>query len=193
MILSLCREAASAPITGLPRRFISDGHRDCVFGGMTESIGPMWSKTKTNPWERDQPPPAGRPRNPGKRTRREDHALLIVRDEFRPAIPRSGWSPPEPVSAYSNSGHKISIWFLGCWWRCTGKKCTGLFSAPNIWYEESWSGHPAATNCLRQLAKLCEEFRAAGCAWAHRRILRCCLIPRLYYKPFEGTKLPAPK
>ena len=29
------------------------------------------------------PPPAGRPRGPGKRTRREDHALLIVRDEFR--------------------------------------------------------------------------------------------------------------
>jgi hypothetical protein len=37
--------------------------------------------------------------SPGKRTRREDHALLIVRGEFRPAIPRSGWSPPEPVSA----------------------------------------------------------------------------------------------
>src|SRR5215472_11754073 len=46
-------------------------------------------------------------RAPGKRTRREDHALLIVRDEFRPAIPRSGWSPPEPVSAYSNSGNKF--------------------------------------------------------------------------------------
>ena len=26
-------------------------------------------------------------------------ALLIVRDEFRPAIPRSGCSPAEPVSA----------------------------------------------------------------------------------------------
>ena len=36
---------------------------------------------------------------PGKRTRREDHALLIVRDEFRPAIPRSGCSPAEPGSA----------------------------------------------------------------------------------------------
>ena len=35
---------------------------------------------------------------PGKRTRREDRALLIVRDEFRPAIPRSGCSP-EPASA----------------------------------------------------------------------------------------------
>src|SRR2546423_15186149 len=52
------------------------------FLGRAESIGPMWSKRKPNPgW--GQPPPAGRPRNPGKRTRREDHALLIVRDEFR--------------------------------------------------------------------------------------------------------------
>ena len=25
--------------------------------------------------------------------------FVIVRVEFRPAIPRSGWSPPEPVSA----------------------------------------------------------------------------------------------
>ena len=32
---------------------------------------------------RDRPPPDGQPRGPGKRTRREDHALLIVRDEFR--------------------------------------------------------------------------------------------------------------
>ena len=32
---------------------------------------------------RDRPPPDGRPRGPGKRTRREDHALLIVHDEFR--------------------------------------------------------------------------------------------------------------
>src|ERR1700688_2283875 len=36
---------------------------------------------------------------PGTRTCREDHALIIVFDEFRPANPRSGWSPPEPVSA----------------------------------------------------------------------------------------------
>jgi hypothetical protein len=34
------------------------------FRGMTESIAPMWSKTnpETKPWERDQPPPVGRPR-----------------------------------------------------------------------------------------------------------------------------------
>src|SRR5438067_7247858 len=36
---------------------------------------------------------------PGYRTSRKEPALPIVRDEFRPAIPRSGWSPPEPVSA----------------------------------------------------------------------------------------------
>src|SRR5450759_5610136 len=36
---------------------------------------------------------------PGYRTRRKKHALPIVRDEFRPAIPRSGCSPALPVSA----------------------------------------------------------------------------------------------
>jgi hypothetical protein len=41
------------------------------------------ARTKTKPWVGTQPPPDGRPRYPGKRTRREDHALLIVRDEFR--------------------------------------------------------------------------------------------------------------
>jgi hypothetical protein len=35
---------------------------------------------------------------PGYRTRRKEHALSIGRDEFRSAIPRSGWSPPEPPS-----------------------------------------------------------------------------------------------
>ncbi len=33
------------------------------------------------------------------RAGRNLHVLPIVRDEFRPANPRSGWSPPEPVSA----------------------------------------------------------------------------------------------
>ena len=46
------------------------------------------------------PPLAGRPRAPAKRTRREEHALFSSSaDEFRPAIPRSGWSPPEPIRA----------------------------------------------------------------------------------------------
>ena len=43
----------------------------------------MLVRQKTKSWGRDRPPPDGRPRDPGKRTRREDHALLIVRDEFR--------------------------------------------------------------------------------------------------------------
>jgi hypothetical protein len=49
---------------------------------MAESIGPMWSKSKPNP---GAGPTASRwsAPGPGKRTRREDHALLIVRDEFR--------------------------------------------------------------------------------------------------------------
>src|SRR5271166_3935451 len=36
---------------------------------------------------------------PSYRTHQEEYALPIVRDEFRPGIPRSGWSPPEPVFA----------------------------------------------------------------------------------------------
>src|SRR5258707_15097626 len=43
----------------------------------------MSVRIKTKPRGGNRPPPAGRPRDPGKRTRREDHALLIVRDEFR--------------------------------------------------------------------------------------------------------------
>ena len=52
------------------------------FQGMAESIGPMWSEQKPNP---GAGPTASRwsAPCPGKRTRREDHALLIVRDEFR--------------------------------------------------------------------------------------------------------------
>ena len=36
---------------------------------------------------------------PRQKTRREERASLIVGDEIRPAIPRSGCSTAEPVSA----------------------------------------------------------------------------------------------
>src|SRR5580658_9109825 len=58
------------------------------FQGRAESIGPMWFKPK--PKSKSKPNPGPGPTasrwsapGPGKRTRREDHALLIVRDEFR--------------------------------------------------------------------------------------------------------------
>src|SRR5580658_8556817 len=58
------------------------------FQGRAESIGPMWLQPK--PKSKSKPNPGPRPTasrwsapGPGKRTRREDHALLIVRDEFR--------------------------------------------------------------------------------------------------------------
>jgi hypothetical protein len=60
-----------------------------------ESIGPMCS---SNPRPECRLPLVG-PRAPAKRTRRKERALLIVRDEFRPAIPRSGCSPALPISA----------------------------------------------------------------------------------------------
>ena len=59
------------------------------FSGRAESIGPMWFQTKTKVKVKKQipgrEPTASRwsAPSPGKRTRREDHALLIVLDEFR--------------------------------------------------------------------------------------------------------------
>ena len=43
--------------------------------------------TKTKSWGGTNRLPLAGPGDPGKRTRREDHALLIVRDEFHRAIP----------------------------------------------------------------------------------------------------------
>jgi hypothetical protein len=50
----------------------------------------MWFQTKTKPKPSQNQIPGREPTasrwsapSPGKRTRREDHALLIVRDEFR--------------------------------------------------------------------------------------------------------------
>jgi len=63
------------------------------FQGMAESIGPMWFKPKP----KSKPNPGAGPTasrwsapSPGKRTRREDHALLIVRDEFRTGYSSNG-------------------------------------------------------------------------------------------------------
>jgi len=52
---------------------------------LRRTIGPLGS---TNPTQAGAgvPPPNGRP-GPSQRTRRKARALLIVRDEFQPAIP----------------------------------------------------------------------------------------------------------
>jgi hypothetical protein len=52
------------------------------FQGMAESIGPMWSDNNQI-LGRDRATSRWSAPCPGKRTSREDHALLIVRDEFR--------------------------------------------------------------------------------------------------------------
>lgn len=54
------------------------------FSGMTESIGPM-CHYGCYPWSVSRFPVGPLP---GFRTRRKVHALSIVRDEFRPAIPQ---------------------------------------------------------------------------------------------------------
>jgi len=62
----------------------NEGALRSVFSGMTESIGPM-CRHICLPLGR-VPFPVGP--LPGYRTRRKERALPIVRDEFRPAIPR---------------------------------------------------------------------------------------------------------
>jgi hypothetical protein len=60
------------------------------FQGMAESFTPMWFKSKSKPKTNPEPgSTASRRSAPTQvgRTRREDRALLIVCDEFRPAIP----------------------------------------------------------------------------------------------------------
>jgi hypothetical protein len=55
----------SLPRTSLPTTYKNyTGRPVCVFEGMSESIGPMWSKPKPkpNPGAGTEPPPAGRPR-----------------------------------------------------------------------------------------------------------------------------------
>ena len=80
----------------IPRRAEGPRMRFLRHGGIYRSDV---VRTKTKPWGRDRASSRRSAPSPGKRTRREDHALLIVRDEFRPAIPRSGCSPALPVSA----------------------------------------------------------------------------------------------
>jgi hypothetical protein len=74
----------------------SMGAQFCVFEGISgiyQSDGGALNQTWTGPtasrqWSQPKPENAsGGPRSPHRP------------DEFRPAIPRSGWSPPEPVSA----------------------------------------------------------------------------------------------
>ena len=57
------------------------------FQGIAESIGPMLANCHQIPGQ-EPPPPAGRLPSPGKRNCvGRNTPLLIVRDEFRPAIP----------------------------------------------------------------------------------------------------------
>ncbi len=62
----------------------NEGAHDMRLEGIAESIGPMYHHIFL-PLGR-VPFPVGP--LPGYRTRRKEHALPIVRDEFRPAIPR---------------------------------------------------------------------------------------------------------
>jgi hypothetical protein len=98
-ILSRSGEFATTPSAPLRiRRQLNQRGPFAFFrhGGIYRSDGGQTKKTFDPSGE---PPPVGRPPCPVKDATRELHALLIVRDEFRPAIPRSGCSPALPVSA----------------------------------------------------------------------------------------------
>jgi hypothetical protein len=97
----------SLPAT-VPLQRTIPGAPDRRFGGMAESIGPMWFRKPTpgpDPATSRQQVPI-----PGKRTRREDHALLIVRDEFRPVIPRrvGRHQSPSPLHRHTQPNTRFS-------------------------------------------------------------------------------------
>jgi hypothetical protein len=75
----------------LPRHFFHSVAKNtersvCVFKAW-RNLSVRCGQAKTKSWDGTNRLPLVGPVAPGKRTRREDHALLIVRDEFRPAIP----------------------------------------------------------------------------------------------------------
>jgi len=83
-LLALERLRRSLPRHSIPAAVDTEAPQYAFFrhGGIYRS-----DVVKTKPRGGNRLPPVGRPRAPGTRTCREDHALLIVRDEFRPAIP----------------------------------------------------------------------------------------------------------
>jgi hypothetical protein len=92
----------------LPLQRSIPGAPNTRFGGMAESIGPMWFAKPT-----PGPDPAASRQQvpiPGKRTRREDHAPLIVRDEFRPPIPRrvGRHQSPSPLHRHTQTNTHFS-------------------------------------------------------------------------------------
>ena len=75
------------PATPFPQRHRSILRRPvCVFEAWRNLSGPMRFQSQNQTLGRDRAASRWSAPGPGKRTRREDHALLIVRDEFRPAF-----------------------------------------------------------------------------------------------------------
>jgi hypothetical protein len=70
------------------------------------------TKVKTKSWIGTRPPPAGRSRPRQKNAPGGSRSFSSSADEFRPAIPRSGWSPPEPVfaSPARTAYHALPAW-----------------------------------------------------------------------------------
>ena len=108
----------SPPATSVPAHSINtEAPQYAFFEGMAESI---WSDGVPN---QDQNQTLSQDRaasrrsapSPGKRNATGGpRSFSSSADEFRPAIPRSGWSPPEPVSASPARPdyHALPAWHL---------------------------------------------------------------------------------
>src|SRR5690349_13567422 len=72
------------------------------------------TKIKTKSWVGAIPPPTVGPGPRQKNAPGGSRSFSSSTDEFRPAIPRSGWSPPEPVSASParTAYHALPTWHL---------------------------------------------------------------------------------
>ena len=97
-------------VPGYPGGNHSDGHRN--------AFSKAWRNLSIRCWDffeiqKPEPDTASR-RCPGSgpRTRREDRALAHRLDEFRPAIPRSGWSPPVgyQTDRSGQTGKELTVW-----------------------------------------------------------------------------------
>jgi hypothetical protein len=94
------------------------------FEGRAESIGPMWSTT-TKSWGGDRATSRWSAPSPGKRTRREEHAHLIVRDEFRTGYSLIGLLASRARLRFAGI---VRITLDGKWRNALSSDCNGVFS-----------------------------------------------------------------
>jgi hypothetical protein len=100
---SPCRRRRPLPATSPSSHAHLERRRRCHVLWRNLS-GPMeWSKPKPSQSEGELPPPVGWPRASVKDATEGSAPYSSSADEFRPAIPRSGCSPAEPVFRFTGT------------------------------------------------------------------------------------------